>query len=144
MTDLIHSLKIGLANSYSLCLKAQNFHWNIEGKEFYQLHQLFEDFYQQLFLAVDELAERLRMLKIQAPASFNLYNQLRQITDSEQQLNATQMLNELISDYQLLINSLKSIIIEAKKLDDEATIGIITNQMINYEKNTWIINSLLN
>jgi starvation-inducible DNA-binding protein len=59
----INGLKIAFASQYAFAIKAQNFHWNVEGQDFYQLHQLFEDIYNETYGAVDAFAENIRKIK---------------------------------------------------------------------------------
>ena len=60
MDKFVNQLKIAFASQYAFALKAQNFHWNVEGSDFYQLHQLFDTIYGEVYGAVDDFAENIR------------------------------------------------------------------------------------
>ena len=62
MDELNTSLKIVMANTYAMYFKAHGFHWNVEGKDFSQFHDFFSGIYQELFAAVDTIAEEIRAL----------------------------------------------------------------------------------
>ena len=77
-------LEILLADSYIVMLKTQNFHWNVKGPLFTSLHQNFQVQYEELFLAVDEIAERIKALGEYAPASYEYYQKISKIKDSKE------------------------------------------------------------
>ena len=81
MDELQRALKKAFASEYSFALKAQNFHWNVEGPLFYQHHLLFETIYEEVYGVVDKFAEELRALQIYAPASYSKFSMLSQIQD---------------------------------------------------------------
>jgi starvation-inducible DNA-binding protein len=143
MTDekLVESLKILLANNYALQLKTQNFHWNITGPHFSSLHSMFEKQYGDLAEASDMIAERIRTLGHKVPASFGLFNKLQVIKDGDENLNDNVMLKALHYDHQTIMELLNKVITEARKLDDEVTIGMMINRLEVHSKTTWMLQS---
>ena len=79
MSNNIEALRVVLADSYVLYLKTQNYHWNVSGGNFITLHDLFETLYQDLAIAVDDIAERIRTLGHKAPASFRQFSEITNI-----------------------------------------------------------------
>ena len=98
MDELVQALKTVLANHYAFSLKAQNFHWNVEGADFYQLHKLFETIYDEVYGAVDDFAENIRKIKGYAPASLHRFSNLTEISDETTVLSSTEMVSALLAD----------------------------------------------
>ncbi len=63
MDKFVNQLKIAFASQYAFAIKAQNFHWNVEGSDFYQLHNMFEDIYNEVYGSIDAFAENIRKIK---------------------------------------------------------------------------------
>src|SRR6476646_5526350 len=89
-----------LADTYTLYLKTQSFHWNVRGPNFYSLHKMFEEQYQELAAAVDEIAERIRSLGSYTPATFAQYAQLTSLKEEQNQLTAEEMIQKLLLDHE--------------------------------------------
>ncbi|WP_428981185.1 Dps family protein [Marinomonas rhodophyticola] len=75
--EISDGLKRLLADTYTLYLQTHNFHWNITGPQFRELHLMFEEHYQELALAVDDIAERIRTLDVAAPGTYKAFAELR-------------------------------------------------------------------
>ncbi len=140
---LIDSLKRLLADSYVLYLKTQNYHWNVTGSNFKSLHDLFQIQYEDLAIAIDDIAERIRSLGEYAPGSFSEYNDLASIKEVVENKSSGDMLRDLSSDQTKIIDSLKSVLKAAQNVDDEVTIGLVTDRMSVHEKNKWMLESSL-
>ena len=88
MDELKKAMKIAFASEYAFAIKAQNFHWNVEGPLFPQLHMLFATVYEEVYGAIDDFAENIRKLGSYTPASFQRFSMLTQVED---ELNMLQM-----------------------------------------------------
>lgn len=141
--NIAKSLESALADSYVLFLKTQNFHWNVTGPNFKSLHLMFEEQYNDLFLAVDLIAERIRALGSKAPANFSKYNKLTKIKDGNEELSANLMVKELASDQKVIIKTLTKVLQESQHIGDEVTAEIMTDRIKAHEKNAWMLNSSL-
>jgi len=139
--NVIEKLKILLADTYALYLKTQNYHWNVEGVNFKPLHLLFEEQYTDLTMAVDDIAERIRTLGDKAPGTFSAYNTMKTIEDGNENADAATMVKELSEDQENIIKSLKNVLSEAQKSEDEVTIGMIVDRIAVHEKNGWMLRS---
>ena len=98
MDELIQSMKSALANTFAFYLKAHGFHWNVEGPNFPQYHELFSTIYEEVYSSLDQFAEEIRVLDAYAPASFRRYLELSDIEDQIEILSSTEMLQMLLSD----------------------------------------------
>lgn len=135
------SLQIVLANNYALYLKTQNYHWNVTGPHFKSLHVLFEEQYNDLFAANDEIAERIRTLGEKVPASFSVFNDAASIADGNENADATSMVTDLADDQGHMVQFLNDALKVAQDADDEVTIGLVTERMAVHEKAGWMLRS---
>jgi starvation-inducible DNA-binding protein len=145
MTDkiVIQNLKTVLADSYTLYLKTQSYHWNVTGPNFKSLHLMFEEQYNDLFIAVDLIAERIRSLGQKAPGTFSTYLEITNIKEGKEDLDANSMVKELAKDQEVIANSLTKTLKSASEVGDEVTVGIVTNRIEIHQKNAWMLNSSL-
>jgi len=132
-----------LADSYTLYLKTHNFHWNVTGPMFTTLHTLFETEYQELALAVDEIAERIRALDHVAPGSYSQFAELASVKESTSVPKATDMIRELVADHQTVAESARKLVEKAEEAGDQASADLGTRRIEVHEKNAWMLRSHL-
>ncbi len=140
--NLTKALNIVLADSYALYLKTHNFHWNVEGPRFRELHLFFEEQYTELAIAVDDIAETIRQLGEKAPGSFKKFTELTNIKDGNEDTSAGEMVKELAKDQAVVMKSVTEALEFAKELDDEATIGLLVDRLTIHRKTQWMLESL--
>ena len=107
MEKLQQSLKIAFASEYSFYLKAQNFHWNVVGPFFVQMHELFGNIYEEVGDSIDPFAENIRKLGAYVPASFARFSMLTQVQDENEIIDDGDMVQELLSDSDRMVKVLK-------------------------------------
>lgn len=100
MEDLIQEAKVVLANHQALALKAHNYHWNVQGPDFKQYHDLFAGVYEEINGAIDVLAEEIRAMNSYAPASFSRFLELTEVADENTVPDALEMVRRLYADVQ--------------------------------------------
>lgn len=132
-----------LANSYTLYLKTQNFHWNVTGPNFHSLHAMFEEQYTDLAAAIDELAERLRALGYRAPGSYSEFQKLSDIAEETKNLKAEDMVQQLLSDNQTMSRMGHELIELAEKESDIATGDMLVGRLEYHDKTAWMLRSVL-
>lgn len=132
-----------LADSYTLYLKTHNFHWNVTGPMFPTLHTLFETHYTELALAVDEIAERIRALGINAPGSYKQFAELSSIQEETGVPDAEEMIKQLIEGQETVIRTARSVFPLVDEANDEPSADLLTQRMQVHEKNAWMLRSLL-
>jgi starvation-inducible DNA-binding protein len=130
-----------LADTYILYLKTQNFHWNVTGPEFHSLHLLFEGQYQELALAIDEIAERIRALKAVAPASFSHYSKLSSLKEENGVPSSQDMLKQLLQDNETIINHANLILAKTEQAHDEGTADLLVQRIQAHQKAAWMLRS---
>lgn len=132
-----------LADTYTLYLKTHNFHWNVTGPMFQTLHLMFETQYNELALAVDLIAERIRALGYPAPGTYAEYAKLSSIPETAGVPKAKEMIKLLVEGQESVVRTARSIFPAAEKVNDEPTADLLTQRMQLHEKNAWMLRSLL-
>ncbi len=132
-----------LADTYSLYLKTHYFHWNVKGPMFQTLHLMFEAQYNELALAVDAVAERIRSLGHEAPGSYKAYAKLTSIEETDHVPAATDMVQLLVKGHEAVARSARSVFPAVARASDEATADLLTQRLQVHEKTAWMLRSLL-
>ena len=132
-----------LADSYSLYLKTHNFHWNVTGPMFQTLHLMFEAQYNELALAVDLIAERIRSLGAPAPGTYSEFARLGSIPETAGVPKATEMIRLLVEGHETVVRTARALFPAVEKAADEATADLLTQRIQVHEKTAWMLRSLL-
>ena len=132
-----------LADTYTLYLKTHNFHWNVTGPMFQTLHLMFEAQYNELALAVDLVAERIRALGYPAPGTYSEYAKLSSIKETAGVPKAEKMIELLVEGQESVVRTARSIFPLVEKVNDEPTADLLTQRMQVHEKTAWMLRSLL-
>jgi len=140
--EIAEGLSRVLANSYALYLKTQNFHWNVEGPRFRELHLMFEEQYTELAAAVDAVAERIRQLGHYAPGSFGQFARLAEVKDEDDVPTAENMVRSLAEGHQIVGRLIRALLTSAQDAGDEVTAGLLVDRLAAHEKAAWMLHSL--
>ena len=132
-----------LADTYTLYLKTHNFHWNVTGPMFNTLHLMFEQQYNELALAVDLVAERIRALGFAAPGTYKAYARLSSIDEAEGVPSAEEMVAQLVKGQEAVARTARSIFPVVERANDQPTADLLTQRMQVHEKSAWMLRSLL-
>jgi starvation-inducible DNA-binding protein len=132
-----------LADSYTLYLKTHNFHWNVTGPMFQTLHLMFEAQYNELALAVDALAERIRALGHPAPGTYRQFASLSTIKEEDGVPKALDMVRSLVSGHETVVRTARAAFTLAEEANDQPTCDLLTQRMNIHEKTAWMLRSLL-
>jgi starvation-inducible DNA-binding protein len=132
-----------LADTYTLYLKTHNVHWNVTGPMFQTLHLMFETHYNELALAVDLLAERIRALGMPAPGTYKQFVALSAIKEEDGVPKAEDMIKSLVSGHETVASTARSVFPAAEAASDEATCDVLTQRLQVHEKTAWMLRSLL-
>jgi starvation-inducible DNA-binding protein len=132
-----------LADNYTLYLKTHNFHWNVTEPMFSTLHLMFETQYNELWLANDLIAERIRSLGYPAPGTYAEYVKLASIKETPGQPKAEEMVQLLVDGNEAAARTARGMFEAVEKANDEPTADLLTQRMQIHEKNAWMLRSLL-
>ncbi len=141
--SIAEKLQALLADSYTLYLQTHNFHWNVTGPYFQQLHALFETHYTELALAVDEIAERIRTLGVAAPASYKAFAALSSINEIDGVPSAQEMLKILTANNEQVVRTCRDALLVAQEAGDESSAALISDRMRVHEKAAWMLRASL-
>ncbi len=142
--ELIEKMRKLLADSYCVYLKTQNYHWNISSNNaFSSLHLLFQNQYEELAEAIDDIAERIRQLGIKVPAGLYVFSKMTTVKDGDENADANTMLKDLVNDQKNIINIVNETIQISYKLKDEGTADLLIERLRVHDKNKWMLESSL-
>jgi starvation-inducible DNA-binding protein len=139
MDQLVQQMKVVLASSFAFYLKAHNFHWNIEGPNFPQYHSFLDGLYNEVWKAVDAIAEHIRALDAYAPGSLGRFSQLSVVDDQINIPNARAMFSELESDNQKVIAELTKAYVLAEKENKPGLSNFMQDRIDIHSKHGWML-----
>ena len=137
--EIAEGLKRLLADSYTLYLQTHNFHWNVTGPRFRELHLMFEEHYTELAVAVDDIAERIRSLGVAAPGTYKTFAALTSIEDVEGVPSSEEMIDILTQSHEAVVRTARSALKLAQDADDESSAALISDRMRVHEKTAWML-----
>jgi starvation-inducible DNA-binding protein len=141
--EIADGLSRVLADTYTLYLKTHNFHWNVTGPMFQTLHLMFETHYNELALAVDLVAERIRALGFPAPGTYSQFSALSSIKEQDGVPKAQEMIELLVSGHETVARTARTVFKSAEGASDQPTCDLLTQRMQVHEKTAWMLRSLL-
>jgi starvation-inducible DNA-binding protein len=132
-----------LADTFTLYLKTHNFHWNVTGPMFQTLHLMFEEQYNELWLATDRIAERIRSLGVFVPAGYGAFAKLSSIGEEDYIPVAEEMIQLLVTGHEAVAKTARAVFARAEKSQDAPTADLLTQRMELHQKTAWMLRSLL-
>lgn len=131
-----------LADSYTLYLQTHNFHWNVTGPRFHDLHILFEQQYTELATAVDEIAERVRALGEPAKGTYKAFAELSAIKEVDGVPSAEEMIKLLTLAHEQVVRTCREVLAKAQEAEDESSASLVGDRMRIHEKTAWMLRSM--
>lgn len=136
---IAEGLKRLLADSYTLYLQTHNFHWNVSGPQFRELHLMFEEHYTEMAGAVDDIAERIRTLDVAAPGTYKEFSRLSSIEEVEGVPSSNDMVDLLTKGHEKVVKTSRVVLKLAQSADDESTAALVSDRMRIHEKTSWML-----
>lgn len=144
MNEKYHlALKTAFASEYAFALKAQNFHWNVEGASFPQLHELFDKIYTEVYGSIDTFAEQLRALELYTPASLQKFSMLSVVEDENDILQERNMVEELYQDSEKMANIFRITFDMAENAGDHGLSNFLADRQDAHKKHSWMLRATL-
>lgn len=143
MEELHKALKITFASEYAFYLKAHYFHWNVEGPNFPQYHELFGKIYEEVYGSIDTFAEEIRATGTYTPGSFTRFSVLSAIDDELEVLPAELMLAELLQDSKLLEEMFRVVFRAAEELGMHGLSDFLASRQDAHAKHSWMLSATL-
>ena len=141
--EIANGLSHLLADTYTLYLKTHYFHWNVVGPMFKTLHLMFENQYNELALAVDLIAERIRALGHTAPGTYSQFSALSSISETAEVPTALNMIKLLVEGHEAVVRTARGLFSTLENARDEASADLLTQRIQLHEKTSWMLRSLL-
>lgn len=139
---ITEGLKVLMADTYSLYLQTHNFHWNVTGPHFRELHLMFEEQYTELALAVDAIAERIRSLGFPAPGTYSEFAKLGSLEEVAGVPGWTEMVDILTANNEHIVRLCRETLKLASSGGDESTLSLVSDRMVVHEKTAWMLRSV--
>jgi starvation-inducible DNA-binding protein len=139
---IAEGLKRLLADTYTLYLQTHNFHWNVTGPQFRELHLMFEEHYTELAVAVDDIAERIRTLDVAAPGTYKAFSELSSIKEFEGVPSAKEMVEVLTRSHEQVVKTCRKALALAQEADDESSVALVSDRMRVHEKTAWMLRAI--
>ena len=143
---IVDGLSHFLADAYTLYLKTHNFHWNVTGPMFNTLHLMFETQYNEQWIALDLVAERIRALGYNAPGSYAEFVRLSSIAEEPGLADTAdwrEMVRQLTVGNEAVCRTARSVLTTADDASDDPTVDLLTQRLQTHEKYAWMLRSLL-
>ena len=130
-----------LADYHLYYQKLRNYHWNIVGRNFFDLHEKFEELYTDARVKIDEIAERVLTLRYHPMSNLSSYLETSSIEETTKILNDNEMVEDLLKAHAILIKQMGNVVAEADKIEDEGTIDLIGAYIRELEKSSWMLDA---
>lgn len=134
-------LNVLLADYHIYYQKLRNFHWNVVGNNFFDLHNQFEEMYNDAKIKIDEIAERILTLRFQPTSNFSEYLKSSNIKEASENTKDLDMVKKLLSDHGALLTQMRKVIDVAEEANDEGTIDLIGGYIAHIEKVSWMLDA---
>lgn len=142
MDTLVEMMKKVLADTFTMYLKAHNFHWNVEGSNFPQYHEFYGNLYEELHGAVDPIAEQIRALDSYVPGSMGRYLELTDIEEEVNVLSGVEMARKLTIDNAMVINTLTMAFKLAETFEQHGLSNFLQDRIDIHKKHAWMLKSI--
>jgi len=143
MEELAKALKIAFASEFSFYLKAHYFHWNVEGENFQQYHELFGGIYEEVYGNIDAFAENIRKANSYTPGSFERFSMLSKIDDETEILDARTMTSELLSDSEKMAEIFKLVFAMSEREGEHGLSDFLAGRQDAHRKHSWMLRATL-
>jgi starvation-inducible DNA-binding protein len=141
---LADDLKILLATEYAFVIKAQLFHWNVEGPDFSQLHKFFGKIYDEVYKnSIDQTAEYIRVLEDYTPGSFERFAELSEIVGQTKIPRARLMIEELLANNEQMLSLLNKTFASAEQENQQGIMDFLAERIDAHGKHGWMLKSFL-
>jgi starvation-inducible DNA-binding protein len=143
MEEITNPLKIAFADTYALYVKAQNYHWNVEGPMFPMYHEFFGKIYEEVGGAIDQFAEEIRAAGAYAPGAFSRFKELTTIQDEVLVVEPAQMVANLYADNMKVYASLALARTAADKYSANGLVNFLEERLDAHKKHDWMLKATM-
>lgn len=141
LLPVVMDLNTLLSDYHMYYQKLRSFHWNILGKNFFDLHEQFEDMYNDAQIKIDEIAERILTLRHHPVSKFSDYIKIATVQEESAMISDQKMIETLLNDHKIILAQMSSVIDSAENAGDEGTIDLVGAYIRELEKTSWMLNA---
>jgi starvation-inducible DNA-binding protein len=141
--EMIESAKVVMADTFRFYLRAHNYHWNVEGPDFAQYHELFSKIYEEVFGALDTIAEEIRAMDSHVPASLGRFAELSQLQDEREVPPALEMIDRLNRDNERVLANIQKAYVEAEAAGNHGFSNLMAERQSAHKKHGWMLKATL-
>lgn len=142
--ELAEKLNILLANYSIFYQNTRGYHWNIRGEKFFELHLKFEELYNDLFIKIDEIAERILTLGSTPKHNYSDYKKTSKIVESNEVSNGITAVNDILNSFKIIIPLQREILTLSAEAGDEGTNSLMSDYIRAQEKLVWMYSAFVN
>lgn len=142
MDELIKAVRQAFINTFAFYYKAHSFHWNVVGRDFYQLHGMFGEISGEVYGAIDQFAEEIRTLSALAPLGLGEIWTNTEVAEPSSALNSEQMVSSLLESNTIVLGSLDAAFTKASKQNQQGLADFISSRIDAHKKHAWFLNSV--
>ena len=143
MDELHKAAKVAFSTTFAFYLKAHNFHWNVEGSDFLEYHDLFGKIYEEVYGAIDDFAEKIRAMGTYVPASFARFDMLTKVEDETEIIPKDQMVQQLLADNEKMVAILKYTFKVSEEHQEFGFSDFVAGRMDAHRKHGWMLRASL-
>lgn len=141
LLPVVMELNTLLSDYHMYYQKLRSFHWNILGKNFFDLHEQFENMYNDAQVKIDEIAERILTLRHHPVSKFSDYIKIATVQEESAMISDQAMIDSLLKDHKIILAQMSSVIDSAENAGDEGTIDLVGAYIRELEKTSWMLNA---
>lgn len=142
-SDLADSLNLLLSNYAVIYQKIRNFHWNVVGPDFFDVHEKLEEEYTVAAEDIDEIAERVRILGFKPISTLAEYLEVAEVKEVKGDLDSDKMMREVVKDYEILLSFMIDVADLAAENGDIGTVTMVRRMVIRTEGKHWMFSAFL-
>lgn len=141
--EMIQAAKVVMADTFKFYLRSHNYHWNVEGPDFFQYHELFSKIYEEVFDALDTIAEEIRAMDSHVPGSFGRFAELSELQDEREVPPALEMIKRLYHDNEKVLSNIQKAYVEAEAVGNHGFSNLMADRQSAHKKHRWMLKSTL-
>lgn len=141
VSKTVSQLNLLLSNYHVYYQNLRNFHWNVNGENFFDLHEKFEELYDDARTKIDEIAERILTLRLRPLSKMSEYLNTAAISEADGFTNDHEMVETILENHKVIIENMRNVIRAADEVDDEGTIDMIGGFLSSLEKKSWMLDA---
>lgn len=143
LEETVGSLNQLLSNYHIYYQNLRNYHWNISGQHFFDLHEKFEELYNRAKINIDEIAERILTLRFKPTSTLKEYLEKADVKERST-MDPREMVRNILEDHKILIQNMRQVLDRAGELEDEGTIDLVAGFLAEIEKKSWMLDAWVN